>query len=77
MANTYFVVFNDQIEGATEELNRKAGKEGKTLAAVKTARFVKMEAESVKDAQEAVATLFPGNASGTPIVVTEAAWKTS
>lgn len=77
MANTYFVVFNESEETAPQELGRKAGKEGKTLASVKVARFVKMEAESVADAQAAVATLFPGNATTTPVVVTEAAWKTS
>jgi hypothetical protein len=77
MANTYYVVFNEAEASATQELNRKAGKEGKTLEPVKSARFVKMEAESVKDAQEAVATLFPGNSTTTPVVVTAAAWKTS
>lgn len=77
MANTYFVVFNEAEGTGTQELGRKAGKEGKTLAPLKIARVVKMEAESVKDAQEAVATLYPGNATTTPVVVAEAAWKTS
>lgn len=71
------MVFNEQEEAGPGAIERKAGKEGKTLGPVKIARVVKMEAESVKDAQEAVAALFPGNATGTPAVVAEAAYKFS
>ena len=77
MAAEYYAVINEAEGTGTQELNRKAGKEGKTLGTLKVARFVKMEAENVKDAQEAVATLFPGNSTTTPVVVAEAAWKTS
>lgn len=77
MAATYYVVFNEQEEQGPAPLERKAGKEGKTLGPVKVARFVEMEAENVKDAQEAVATLFPANATSTPVVVALASWKTS
>jgi hypothetical protein len=77
MASTFFVVFNAQEESGSQELNRKAAKEGKTLEPVQVARFVKMEAESVADAQNAVRALYPGNAATTPVVVAEAAWKTS
>jgi hypothetical protein len=77
MAAEYYAVINEAEGTTTEAPGRKAGKEGKTLGTLKVARFVKMEAENVKDAQEAVATLYPGLSTGTPVVVAIAAWKTS
>lgn len=75
MASTFFAVFNAETNSSPEELGKKAGKEGKTLDYVKSAKFVKLEAESVADAQAAVKTLF--GSDSTPVVVTEAQWKES
>lgn len=75
MAN-YFVLDNSGEAGGTGVIPREF-KSAKTLEAPKLAKFVKMEAGSVAEAQEAYANMFPGNSSGTPVVVTEAQWKTS
>jgi hypothetical protein len=76
MAN-YFVVYDEQEQGGDANDERKY-KSAKLLGeAAKVARFTKMEAGSVAEAQEAVRNLFPGNAATTPVVVTEAQWKTS
>jgi hypothetical protein len=72
----YFTVFNSQEESATQESERKF-KSAKTLGPVNLARFIKIEAGSVAEAQEAVRNLYPGNATGMPVVVAEAAWKES
>ena len=77
MANTYFAVFGQETNVASEAVERKAGKEGKTLEPVKRAKFIKLEAESVADAQNALYALYGGEITTTPVVVTEAAWKTS
>lgn len=75
MAN-FFTVFNTQTDQASEEAERKF-KSAKILEQPKRAVFVKIEAGSVAEAQEAVRSLYPGNSTGTPVVVAEAAWKES
>lgn len=75
MAN-FFAVFNAQTDQASEEAERKF-KSAKILEQPKRAVFAKLEAGSVAEAQEAVRALYPGNSSGTPVVVTEAQWKES
>lgn len=77
MTAEYYAVFNEAEGTGPQEIGRKAGKEGETLGTLKVARFVKLKAENVKDAQESVATLFPGNSTTTPVIVAVAAWKTS
>lgn len=71
----YFVVFNAGASSGTEPLERKF-KSAKTLEQPQRAQFVKMEAGSVAEAQEAVENLFAASTS-TPIVVTAAQWKAS
>jgi hypothetical protein len=75
MAN-FFAVINSQANQGSEEAERKF-KSAKILEQPKEARFVKMEAGSIAEAQEALRVLYPGNASGTPVVVAESAWKES
>lgn len=76
MAN-FFVVFDEQEQGGDASDERKY-KSAKLLGEpAKVARFTKMEAGSVAEAQEAVRNLFPGNAATTPVVVAEGSWKTS
>jgi|HubBroStandDraft_2_1064218.scaffolds.fasta_scaffold130992_2 hypothetical protein len=76
MAN-FYVVYDEQEQGGDANDERKY-KSAKLLGeAAKIARFTKLEAGSVAEAQEAVRNLFPGNAAGLPVVVAEAAWKTS
>lgn len=72
----FFTVINTQTDQASEEASRKF-KSATILEQPKIARFVKMEASTIAEAQEAVANLYPGNSSGLPVVVAEAAWKTS
>ena len=76
MAN-FFVVYDAQEQGGDAN-DVRTYKSAKVLGeAPQIARFIKMEAGSVAEAQEAVRNLFPGNAAGLPVVVAEAAWKTS
>ncbi len=77
MAENFFVVFNEEETLGSQPLGRTAGKEGKTIEPLKTAKFVKMAAENVADAQAAVAVLYPSDTGSLPVVVKEAAWKTS
>jgi hypothetical protein len=72
----FFVVENSGEAGGSAPIPREF-KSAKTLEAPKLAKWVKMEAGSVAEAQEAWANMFPGNSTGTPVVVAEAAWKTS
>lgn len=72
----YYVVDNEQAAGTGEAVPREF-KSVKTLERPKTARVVKLEAGSVAEAQEGYAALYPGNSTGTPAVITEAAYKFS
>ncbi len=76
MAETYFVVDQASAANGTTPVPMEALK-AKTLERPQRAFFVKMEAENVKEAQEAYAQMFPGNSNGTPVVVTSAQWKSS
>ena len=74
MAN-FFVVFNQQE--TLDPPGRTGIGTAKTLGPVTTASFCKVEATAVADAQEQAQKMFPGRVNTTPIVVTEAAWKSS
>lgn len=82
MAN-FYAVFDRQRQGASEGSSEKEFKSAKLLPQapphfnVEVARVVKLEAGSVAEAQEAIANWFPGQNSGTPVIITEAAYKES
>ena len=78
----YFAVFGRQSESMGTPNAETKFKKGKLLpqnerALIDIARTVKLEAESVAEAQEIVKEAFPGQNTGTAVVVTEAAWKES
>jgi hypothetical protein len=75
----YQVVFNRQSAGQGTVGDERKFQKGKILAAsgVEAARVVKLEAESVKEAQEIVREAYPDMSTGTPVVITEAAYKES
>lgn len=77
MANTYYAVFDRQATPGNEALvGTKAAKEGEVKGPVYSARWVKIAAESVADAQAAVKAIY-GGTTDIPVIVTEAAWKES
>jgi hypothetical protein len=77
MANEYVAVWDRQaLPAATAEVGLKAGKEGEVTGAQVTARYVKLNAESVADAQTTVRALF-GGSTDIPVIVAIAAWKES
>lgn len=77
----YYVVENEQSVGYTEPLRtvEYEGKEVKMLERPKTAKVVKVETSAtLAQVQQAYNTqLYPGNATGTPAVITEAQYKFS
>lgn len=75
MAN-YFVVFNEQLEGSRLPIGTEF-ESSKTLDYPKVARVLKVEAATVAAAQTFVEHTVPGEITDTPVVVTEAQWKTS
>ncbi len=76
MANYFVVLPKGPSQSSDAEVGRKPTNTSEILAAATVARFVKIEAASVPDAQEAARCCYAG-ASTTPIVVTEAQWKES
>jgi hypothetical protein len=77
MANYFVVLPMGPRESSDAEIGRQATNTGKPLEpGITAAKFVKVEAASVADAQ-AVARICYGGAKTTPVVVTEAQWKES
>jgi hypothetical protein len=75
----YQVVFNRASGGQGTVGDERKFQKGKLLATsgVEIARVVKLEAESVKEAQEIVREAYPDLSTGTPVVITEAQYKES
>ena len=74
MAN-FFVVFDQSLNNGG--YSPQTFKSAKTLEPAQDANFMKIEAGSVAEAQEAIAAWVPGQNTQKPIVVAEAAWKES
>lgn len=76
MANFYAVI-DTQTAQANEEFKRQF-KNVIVTEQPKIARVVKTEgATTVAEVQEAMTALYPGLSTGTPVIITEAAYKTS
>jgi hypothetical protein len=76
----YYAVFDRASAGqgfVGDERKFKAGKILGAISPVEVARVVKLEAETVKEAQEIVREAYPDLSSGTPVIITEAAYKES
>jgi hypothetical protein len=73
----YFVIYDRQSAGKGNPGDERKFQKGKILSEQETARVVKVEAESVKEAQEISREAFPANGSTTPVVIAEAAYKES
>lgn len=75
---TYFVVFNQTGNNPSVPSAPSAIWEGVTLLDHSyTAKYIKLEAGSLKEAQQAITHFYPGSETTTPVVVTEAQWKES
>lgn len=88
MATKYFAIFDRQKATNSGTLPESKPTEkslvlpAQTTAPVssgqlESAHILKIEAESVAEAQQAVTALFPGRVTNTPVIVTEAAFKES
>lgn len=86
MATVYFAVF-DRREQEAGQVSEQTWEKAKLLPAkvtapkssggIEDACILRLEAESVKEAQEAVEHFYSGLISSTPVIVTEAAFKES
>lgn len=80
MAN-FYIVENEQSSGASEAIGRETEYEGKKVVVLepsKVARVTKVESSgTIAQVKLAYPQLFPGNSTGTPAVITEAAYKFS
>jgi hypothetical protein len=80
MAANYFVVINRQAYESDAQVAAVPKASCKVFGpGLESAKFFKVEsaAGTVAEAQELARLAYPGLATGTPIVVTEAAWKES
>jgi hypothetical protein len=75
----YYSVFSRGSAGQGFVGDERKFQKGKLLAnaGVERAMVVKLEAESVKEAQEIVREAYPDLSTGTPVVITEAQYKES
>jgi hypothetical protein len=75
LSEIYFAVFMREFEAPppVEAVFEKS----KVLAAPQDARIVKLEAESVAEAQRTIEHFYPGELVTTPVIVTEAQFKES
>ncbi len=73
----YFVVFNEQLSGQQMPVGSESQSGAKTLDVPKIAKVIKVETTTVPKAQQLAQQLFQGDVVDTPVVVTEAQWKTS
>ena len=71
----FHVVFNEQSQGERLPIPTK-WENVTTVDNPKSARVVELEASSIAEAQKAVGALY-GSSATTPVVVADAAWKTS
>ncbi len=83
MANKYFVIFDRQVQSmGAPNAATKWGTEGELIpqnerSNPEIARVVRLDAASVAEAQEGIRTLFPGQSTGTAVVVTTTQYKES
>jgi hypothetical protein len=70
----YYVVFEDE-SGGNAPPAEPTFEAAKVLEGPKNARVIKVEAESAAEASQICEHFYPGDFTGTPVIVTEAAWK--
>jgi hypothetical protein len=74
----YYVVFNQTGKNPSPPVAPSGTWEGVTLLDHSyRAAYIKLEAGSIKEAQQAITHFYPGRETTTPVVVTEAQWKES
>lgn len=75
----YYAVFNRSSAGQGFVGDERKFQKGKMLSAsgAEVARVAKLEAESVAEAQQIIREAYPDLSTGTPVIVTEAAFKES
>ena len=79
MAATYYVVINKQAYPSDAKVGKITGKGQVFAPGISSAKVVEIESEAgtVAQAQEIAREQYPNECTGTPVVVTEAAWKES